>query len=177
MLCERCNKKKATLVYRENLSGNIRSLRLCGECTDILEAAGELEELGTVLSPFASPLLFADEGEAPPFFPEGNAPTDNAEGLRCPLCGSTLGELSAEGRVGCARCYETFVGPLGEIIRTVHGKAIHAGRIAAGARGRRERIERLARLRLDLKSAIIAEQYESAAALRDEIRVLEAEAQ
>ena len=39
MLCEKCNKKKVTVFYRESINGRNRALRLCNECTDALEQA------------------------------------------------------------------------------------------------------------------------------------------
>ena len=57
MQCQRCNKKKATVFYRENVSGRVKAMRLCGDCAEVLEQAGELEDMGTVLSGTPSPLL------------------------------------------------------------------------------------------------------------------------
>ena len=65
MQCQRCNKKKATVFYRENIGGRVKALRLCGDCAEVLEQAGELEDMGTVLSVSPSPLLPAEEGASP----------------------------------------------------------------------------------------------------------------
>ncbi len=170
MLCERCKKKKATMVYRESAAGRARVLRLCAECTDVLEAAGELEEMAAALSSFASPLC---EEESPSAVLPMSEVGDEGS-ASCPMCGMTGGEIVATGRVGCIRCYEVFAGTLRGGMRAVHGRAEHAGRTSAGARRRRERLDALARLRGELKDAIIAERFEAAAGLRDEIRGLEA---
>ncbi len=179
MLCERCNKKKATVIYRENLAGRVRVLRLCGECTEILEAAGELEELGTAMAPFGSPFARnEDNGGTLPFFlpvggTGGTTSTGRSGGLKCSSCGSTLGEIISGGRVGCAMCYSVFAEPLRVVIRALHGEATHTGRSTAEARRRKERADCLARLKRQLKEAVAAEQFERAATLRDEIRRLE----
>jgi protein-arginine kinase activator protein McsA len=48
------------------------------------------------------------------------------------------------------------------------------GRVSAGYKARKETERRLLELRERLKAAVSAEEYEQAAALRDEIRGLEA---
>jgi protein-arginine kinase activator protein McsA len=48
------------------------------------------------------------------------------------------------------------------------------GRVSAGYRARKETERRLAALREQLRAVVAAEEYERAAALRDEIRGLEA---
>lgn len=175
MLCERCNKKKSTVIYRENISGRIRVLRLCGDCADTLEAAGELEEISAAFAGFSSPFFRPEEGAITlplPFAPRGRSATPPG---KCPLCQATLSEIATTGKVGCARCYETFGDALGAVLRSVHGKAEHTGRTSAGWRAKREKMERLSNLRLQLKDAVVAEQFEAAAGLRDQIRSLEAE--
>lgn len=190
MLCERCNKKKSTVIYRENISGHIRVLRLCGDCADVLEAAGELEEVSAAFASFSSPLFRADDSGTLPFLtPTGGkvAPPNSSKRTstpargevsppgKCPLCGSTLADIATTGKAGCAACYDAFGEALHALLRSVHGKAEHVGRTTAGFRAKREKLERLALLRQNLKDAIVSEQYEAAAGLRDEIRALEAE--
>lgn len=178
MLCERCNKKKSTVIYRENLSGRVRVLRLCGECAEILESAGELEEISAAFAGFSSPLFQSEEGcGAIPFLPRAavSGRKSVTPPAKCPLCLSTLSDIAATGKVGCAQCYDTFGEALQAQLRSVHGKSEHAGRTTAGWRARREKLERLSVLRQNLKDAIVAEQYETAAGLRDEIRAIEAE--
>lgn len=178
MVCERCNKKKATVFYRENIGGRIKALRLCGECAEILEQAGELEEISAAVVGFVSPLILLDEGILPlPFPPLSTA--ESAQGITtrrmCPVCGAKAEEIGQAGRVGCAACYEIFGREITPVIHSAHGKSEHIGRISAGYRARKEKVERLAGLKKQLKEAVANEQYESAAGLRDEIRALEAE--
>ncbi len=171
MLCERCNKKKATVFYRENIAGRVRALRLCGDCTEVLEAAGELEDISAAVAGFASPLFRAEEGAG--IFPTVLPTEGRAGGLKCPLCGMSAADISAAGKVGCAACYDTFGESLGHLVQTLHGKGGHVGHTSAKARVRREQQARLVRLRGELKEAVVAERYETAATLRDEIRAVE----
>ena len=170
MQCERCNKKKATVFYRENINGRIKALRLCGDCTEVLEQAGELEDMGTVLSGAPSPLLVSEDGGWPfPLFAENDAPV----GISCPVCGEKFIRAAERGRLGCPVCYAAFSTALAEPLRVLHGRAFHTGRVSSGYRARMDTERRLTELRKQLKAAVAAEEYERAAALRDEIRKLE----
>lgn len=174
MQCERCNKKKATVFYRENIGGRVKALRLCGECAEVLEQAGELEDMSTALSVLRFPLLCGEDGFLSlPF--HGNTPsTSRGAARKCPVCGAVYSELVAAGKAGCATCYTVFSEELTDVIRASHGRAEHEGRVSAGFRARKDRLARLEELRGQLKKAVEAEEYERAAGLRDEIRGLEA---
>ena len=174
MQCERCNKKKATVFYRENLGGRVKALRLCGDCAAILEQAGELEDMSTAISGFLSPIFLWEDGSLLLPFPSASAGTVRGGVRKCRVCGATVGEIASSGKVGCAECYAVFGEELSEVVRSVHGSVGHTGRVSAGFRARRERLERLAALKEQLKEAVAAENYEAAVGLRDEIRALEA---
>ena len=171
MQCQRCNKKKATVFYRENVNGRVKALRLCGDCAEVLEQAGELEDMGTVLSGIPSPLLAAEECWGPLPLPSG---VESAPDLTCPVCGESFARGVERGRLGCPACYVTFEACLEQPLRALHGRAVHVGRVSAGYRARRETERRLAELRGQLQAVVAAEEYERAAALRDEIRRLAA---
>ncbi len=174
MQCERCNKKKATVFYRENLGGRIKTLRLCGDCATILEQAGELEDMSTAISGFLSPFFLWEDGSVLLPFPSSSAGTVRGGVRKCRVCGATLGDIASAGRVGCAECYSVFSEELSEVVRSAHGNVGHTGRVSAGFRARRERMERLAALKKQLQEAITAENFEAAVGLRDEIRAIEA---
>ena len=168
MQCQRCHKKKAAVIYRENVNGRVKALRLCGDCAEVLEQAGELEDMGTVLSCRPSPLLPDEECAAPlPLTSDGISRT-------CPRCGGGFSELARRGRLGCPACYAVFSAELTSPLRALHGQAHHEGRVSAGYRARRETEGRISALKSQLTAAVEAEEYERAAALRDEIRGLEA---
>jgi len=54
----------------------------------------------------------------------------------CPGCGMSYEDFRRVGRLGCAECYEVFYPAMKEIIRRIHGTAVHAGpEPARGHRG------------------------------------------
>lgn len=104
----------------------------------------------------------------------GSASDESAEAqMACPRCGITLGEFRSTGRLGCGHDYEQFRNELESIIERVHDDDQHRGKVpsrAGEAGARRQRIDSLNR---DLRKSVESEQYERAAAIRDEIRRLE----
>ncbi len=48
----------------------------------------------------------------------------------CPACGMTRRELYAQGKMGCARCYETFGAEVRRALREIHGETRHLGKNA-----------------------------------------------
>ncbi len=173
MQCERCKKKKAVVFYRENSGGRIRALHVCDECAEVLESAGELEDISAAMAGYASP--FSTASECATILPlTESALGSAARTAKCPLCGTTLRELAATGQAGCARCYEVFSDALDSVVNAVYGRNMHIGRTSAGERARQEQAERLAGLKRELELAVASEHFEVAVGLRDEIRALKA---
>jgi protein arginine kinase activator len=112
--------------------------------------------------------------------------------LKCETCGLSYAAFRQHGLLGCPVCYEAFEAKLAPLIERAHqGGTHHIGktprRMLAAAKGgdpraiervlgdARERAERVALLRKQLEEALALEQYERAAAVRDELRRSEAE--
>ena len=96
----------------------------------------------------------------------------------CPSCGLTLRELSAGGRVGCAKCYEHYREVLGPYLSKISNVALHVGGTPASAGPGISAKRRLQSLESELNLAITEQRFERCAELRDEISALkEAEGQ
>jgi protein arginine kinase activator len=87
----------------------------------------------------------------------------------------SLAEFRAQGRLGCARCYTTFQSALGPLLRKLHGAARHVGRTPRTDGRITELRRRVETLRAEIERAVRSEEYERAAALRDELRAVEDE--
>lgn len=93
--------------------------------------------------------------------------------VSCKGCGLTLEQFRKRGRLGCASCYEAFGAQIGELLERVHGARTHVGRVPGTSPQALARMQRMSSLQQRLEVAIRDEAYESAAALRDEIKALE----
>lgn len=158
MLCQHCNKNQANTFISHTINGQTSEFYLCSEC------AAALSDTGMSLLGFN----FA--------FPKTAQQLSKA----CPACGATIEYISETGRLGCAECYSFFEKELTPAIERIHGRVFHTPqrmnppKAAAKTEQKKEKTP-LEKLRGELKVAIEAEEFEKAAALRDQIRDLEGE--
>lgn len=162
MDCDKCS-KPAKVFLTQLVGGKVKKVALCNECA---AESGVTDPTGFALAD----LLLAgneDQGIAPA------VPQPTRKGRACPECGFTLDDLKRVRRFGCGACYEAFRDEVKDMIRGMHKGASHCGKVPDGLMEIRQRRLRLEELREKLDQAIAAENYEEAAALRDEIRRIE----
>ncbi len=164
MLCEKCKKKTATIFYEENINGSKRSYALCNDC------ASEMEKEGVTDSVFSTVHQLFPFSALGGLFGNTVLP---AVGEVCPTCHASLRDFQINGKVGCPECYTFFARELEDTVRSIHGNTRHVGRTPARLQGDPKKQNRLTQLRSQLKEAVVSEDYERAAALRDQIRELE----
>lgn len=172
MLCNNCKKNEATFYYKKIVNGKKTEYALCPECAKKLEAEGGPSIFGGGL--FDPMHSIADSLYGNLFSFGGGAKASSAK--KCDLCGSTFGELSKNGKVGCAHCYEVFADELAGSIYSIHGNASYNGATPKEQQEKKERKAELERLKSELAEAIQSERYEDAAIIRDRIRKLEGNA-
>lgn len=94
--------------------------------------------------------------------------------LTCDACGLTFPEFRKRGVLGCPECYDAFEPQLGPMIeRAQNGGGSHAGKCPKRGGASIDRQLQIQRLLREMEEAVAAEQYERAAALRDQLRDLE----
>ena len=157
-ICERCGREPATVHLRRVTEGEEVELHLCVAC-----AQGEGLE----------PLAGQGVSEDPVALLIRNLEETEGSGGVCPSCGLTFGMFRETGRLGCARCYETFSAELEPLLRRIHGTTRHGGKSPPRGGERYQQASLLRRLNEELERAVGDEDYERAAALRD--RILRAE--
>jgi protein arginine kinase activator len=174
MLCERCAKREAAIHLTKIENNEMTTRHLCETCA---------AELG--LDAGAAPTAAAAAAAAPlvHFLAEmgkgmlSETTTASATGT-CPGCGLTLADFKRTGRLGCARCWSAFEPNLRGLLRKLHGGTQHVGRhYLSPDPSEVDRAQRITSLRRSLQRAVDEEDFERAAALRDQIRRLEAKEQ
>ncbi len=93
----------------------------------------------------------------------------------CPICQITFLEFRNSGRLGCPYDYEVFRDELMPLLENIHGETRHSGKVPKRAPRNTQQQTTLIQLRNELKRAVAAEDYESAARLRDKIKAIEIE--
>lgn len=179
MICQHCGARAAMVHFEEIGVEGRRHLWLCEICAASHRSAryrpGDLppDDPGPVPPPSAADehpefISFLDQRFAP------DLETDpEEEPGACPACGFELTELGAVHRLGCPHCYEHFRDRLRPMLVRIHHHSSHLGRVPRHSGAQRSLSGEIARHRLALEKAIVAEQYEEAARLRDRIARLE----
>lgn len=93
-------------------------------------------------------------------------------GKVCPRCGTTFEEYRRTGLLGCPVCYRFFRDQLIPSIRKVQFTLQHEGKFPASTTPESRSRRRITLLRQDLSEAVLTENFERAATLRDEINAL-----
>lgn len=166
MMCERCQKRPATVHYTQIINGQKTEMHLCEECA---RETGQLN-----FEPFTLPFgSFFSIDNLLSGLMDYTADDYMIQSVKCSFCNSTYEDFKKTGRLGCARCYNVFRDRLMPLVRKIHGHNLHKGKVPKRAGGNL-RIERqIERLREQLNDAVRREAYEEAARLRDQIKELE----
>lgn len=157
MLCDKCGKKIATVFYESFGAQGKEKRALCDSCAKTAIPSEKAEKKSFFSSLF------------PPATPREDSVKEER---RCPVCGMSLSEITKSGLCGCPSCYTAFENELTPTLRALHDALQHTGRMPERVLAKRERRERLAGLRAQLKQAVAEEEYEQCPALRDAIRAL-----
>ncbi len=160
MLCDECRSNQASVHLVTIVNGEKKERNLCPQCAHKLGADS------------FSPFSWSD------MFPGSFAGFSRPKEARCPSCGMTLSEFERNGLLGCPKCYQSLRDEILPVIGRVQTRAQHAGRSpqnyqpAKLSEPSEEKMTEEEKLRSQLQKAVAAEEYEKAAALRDQLRAL-----
>ena len=160
MLCEYCNMKPATVILKQNIDGEMKTVHICRDCAQALGVT--LDKINVGDSFFAS------------MFGKKSASQSKPGTIACDFCGMTLTELQKTGKAGCANCYNVFADVMDNAIRRIHAASAHCGKVPASVDGHMSVTRKIEELKAKLNVAVQNEEYEQAARLRDEIKLLQA---
>jgi protein arginine kinase activator len=154
MLCENCKKNIANTYFKQTVNGKTNEIFLCSECASKMG-------LNSITSDFGL------DG----FFPQFFGRSEELPEASCQSCGISFKEIMQKGKVGCAKCYDTFKDKLAPAIYKIHGNKKHIGKVPGSIENKQySQIEKLKR---QLDEAVRSENFEQAAVLRDQIKQLE----
>jgi protein arginine kinase activator len=167
MTCSQCQERDAVMELTQVANGQVTKVHLCEQCAAErgLENAASLGK-----SPLASYIAAMGQGI------NDTVPTGTSDlTFLCKSCGATLQDFRESGRLGCPDCYRTLGEPLRELLRRLHGATRHTGERYAvpGATPATASTRSNLELREQLKRAIESEDFELAAQLRDQLKVVE----
>jgi protein arginine kinase activator len=182
MKCDRCE-NEATVHEVMIKGGKRQEKHLCEACA---KSAGTVQAPAAAHAPITELLTeYITTQAAGAGAPATGAPAAT-NAVECSECGMSYAQFRHSGLLGCARCYSTFEGQLSPLLARAHeGGTHHTGKsprrgVEPGASAANEAAavaagleRRAAVLRQQLAEAVAGEQYERAAAIRDELAKLE----
>lgn len=165
MICSVCKKNIATLhikdIFMNDLNVNIEEheVHICKECVDlnkIYEKYIKLDE---------SIVVDADTSKI--------KKDKLVSSTICEICGYSLGEFRNTDRLSCPSCYKYFFKDTLKIIKKIHSKTFHVGRLPYEERMLSEKARNRKFLEDKLSKLILEENYEEAVLVRDAIKNIE----
>lgn len=161
MLCDDCGSNAVHVHMIKILNGVKTETHLCESCAS---SKGELC--------FSAGIHFSVNDMVKAMFSQELSASHETE-LNCPNCGMVFSDFSRSGQIGCNVCYNIFHEQLEPIIRRVHGTNNHTGKAPQKAGNMIRTRLAVKGLRKDLEQSVEREDYEAAARIRDNIRLLE----
>lgn len=154
MVCEKCQINFATTIITKTINGNSTSSHLCAECAF---KAGYSNLFGD----FSLNHIMPDLERAVNFE------------VHCTKCNSTFSQILSDGKLGCSECYSVFSAEMMPTIENIHGKAYHVGKRPQKYTQTQDIMETINELKASIDQAILTQDFEKAAVIRDEIKKLE----
>ena len=171
MLCNECQKKPATVHITKIINGEKAEIHLCEECAKQKQIGFSMG-----INPFGFDIeqgfsigkLLSNFFDAPE-----KAQQLKSDEQKCDRCGLSFPIFAQTGRFGCSNCYNAFEGALNPMLRKIHGKTYHVGKVPRRSGSQIRVRNEIQHLKRELQEAVNAEEYERAAVIRDKIKELE----
>jgi protein arginine kinase activator len=160
--CEICGKNDSMIHVQQIMGSEIIELHLCEECAEKKGISGSGSKIELSISELLNGLLdFSASGEK------------GVQDAVCPVCGLEYADFQKSGRLGCTECAHTFRKEIRRILQGISGTTIHKGKYPKKLKTYKTILIDREHMKQKLKEAVINEDYETAAVLRDKIYDLE----
>jgi len=163
MQCQLCSKRPAVVHFTEIVNNKKSEYHVCEKCAE--ERGYHVPLLKSKFS--VGDLLAGMVDQA------GGGEEAKVGRVQCPKCGLVYSNFRETGKLGCSECYTTFRSQLRPLLRRIHGSTKHVGKTPARDSERVALRREVQRLHEEMQRAIEREEFEAAAALRDQIREVE----
>ncbi|MGE5370531.1 MAG: UvrB/UvrC motif-containing protein [Solirubrobacterales bacterium] len=168
MYCQECKSRPAAVHLTQVHDGIQSEYHLCTDCAAKKGIAFFNMEDAFSIPKFLGSFFGIGSGQGAP-------EASLTEEIRCPNCGMAFDQIGQQGRFGCSDCYTAFQEQIDPILRRIHGNSQHTGKIPQHGGGKYRGRRQIEDLKQQLQAAVVEEQYEKAAELRDSIKLLEKE--
>ena len=169
MICEHCKQRHANVTVTQVQNGQKRERHYCEVCAEQFHPFQfEVNEEPTSLQQLISNWVNFVPSTAKKESTKANSNSQK----ECQTCGFTYRQFLKQGKFGCENCYEVFSEQLPQLLERIQAGTKHVGYVEETPS--KEKIEhKVAELREAMQQAIAVENFEEAAKIRDEVRLLE----
>lgn len=169
MLCQNCKKNEANTHIKRVINGEATQHHLCPSCAQSLGYDNFFSDFS-----FNLPSLFSS------FFDDRNLLLSENKAERCEVCGYSFEDIIKSGNVGCSNCYSKFYSKLQPSLQRIHGKVKHSGKVPPISEKPIEiktetKEDKISALEKEMAKSIESQNFERAAAIRDELKILKGE--
>ncbi|UWG97860.1 UvrB/UvrC motif-containing protein [Dehalobacter sp. DCM] len=168
MLCQKCHQREAVVHFTKIINGQTSDLYLCQECAYKAQPPAQ-----NVYPNMVADFLQALFGASPSPLNQAGQTAGEIPLQKCSGCGMTFAQIRQAGKMGCSRCYDEFEPHMELLLRRIHGRGNHVGKIPASVGAAFKSRQEIVKLKEQLMGLVQAEKFEEAAVLRDKIRDLE----
>ncbi len=159
MKCQKCNEREATTHIHKIINGKKTEHHLCSKCA---AESGEFSfSFGNDFDDFFGGFFGNTAKHITP-------PSEKV----CDGCNLTLSQFLKSGRLGCCKCYDSFKDALRRPLKQIHGTTEHTGKIPQRGGAKISIQTKIRHLQSELDTAVLNQEFEKAAQLRDEIKAL-----
>ena len=155
--CDGCGKPAGSIKVYQTKGTEYSELWLCAQCAERLG----VEEEFPAFAPTVSELL--------------GSVVSGSGTRQCPSCGTRFRTIRQTGRAGCAECYRVFRSQIQDLLVQSGHTESHVGRYPARIGSYKRLLLDRESIREELDRAVRAEEYETAAGIRDRMKALEEE--
>lgn len=157
MICDNCKIRESVISFTKIEDNEVTEVHLCKEC-----AAKKFKGNFLMIDGFKD------------FFKElfNTEETIDIE-KTCRFCGRRIEEVLKTSNLGCIHCYDEFRDEINDFLQNYQLSSVHKGKIPKSCPTDLKVGRKILDLKDKLQEALILENYEEAAILRDKIRDLE----
>lgn len=163
MKCQKCQMREATRHITKVINGMKKELHLCSECA---ATSAEFQAMKQNMDFGIGDFLGGIFGAKPKTLSGESTPRTAV----CPDCKMPFEEFLRKGRLGCGTCYSVFRNRLERPLRQIHGTCEHIGKIPSRMGGSLKLGRQVSHLEAELNAAVMRQDFEKAAELRDRIQ-------
>ncbi|UTD12109.1 UvrB/UvrC motif-containing protein [Treponema denticola] len=158
MICDMCKLNEAKISVEQVADGVTKNIYLCPACSQRLGFGMFSKTIDISITKIL----------------EANDNDDGRKSEQCPICGLSFREIESKKMMGCPECFSFFKAEIMEILGKKKKNLKYSGFITDEQSSETFfETHSSEELHEELKKAVETEDYERAAALRDEIKALE----